>query len=161
MSNSNPNMAHGSEFQSVLYYKFVFQKQYSKDELAIFLNKAPDTVYRYCAGFLPITADVARDIIKFIASKNPKDTELLDFFCRSAGFIAIPVAQGKLFTPRDRRDHELGLSILNGEIIKEVETAYKDGRMERPEYKRISKTITRLIQEAKELEEHIKSEVRG
>jgi hypothetical protein len=160
MSNDNPNIVHGSEMQSVLYYKFVFQKQYSKDELAIFLNKAPDTVYRYCSGHLPIPADAARDIIRFVAEKNPKDTELLDFFCRPAGFIAVPVAQGKLFTRKDRRDHELQISVLNGETIKQIEAAYKDGKLSRAEFQAVSRTLSRLIQEAKELEQHLKDEVR-
>jgi hypothetical protein len=156
----NPNSALTSEFQSLLYYKFTFRKEYDKNELAIFLGKAPDTVQRYCSGRLPVTADAAREIIRFIAKKNPKDTEFLEFFCLEAGFLPLPISKGKL-SSEEREKDQIRLSILNGQALKEIEDAYEDGRLERLELKRIERALTRLQEKAGELKEKIAKEVKG
>ncbi len=155
---SNPNNNGNSEFQSLLYYKFTFKKEYDKNELAIFLGKAPDTVQRYCSGRLPVTADVAKEIIKFIALKNPEDTELLDFFCVEAGFVPIRAAKGKI-TKEEKEKDEIKLSILSGLALKEIEEAFEDGRLELSELRRIEKALTKLQQKAAELKEKIRREV--
>lgn len=153
----NPNSSLTSEFQSLLYYKFTFKKEYDKNELAIFLAKAPDTVQRYCSGRLPVTADTARDIIRFIAKKNPKDTEFLEFFCLEAGFLPLPISKGKL-TKEEREKDQIRLAILNGQALKEIEDAFNDGKLERHELKKIEKALTRLQEKAGELKEKIRKE---
>ena len=153
----NPNSSLSSEFQSLLYYKLTFKKEYDKNELAIFLGKAPDTVQRYCSGRLPVTADTARDIIRFVAKKNPKDTEFLEFFCLEVGFIPLPISKGKP-TKEEREKDEIRLSILNGQALKEIEDAFEDGKLERLELKRIEKALTRLQEKAGELKEKIRKE---
>lgn len=155
----NPNNSLSSEFQSLLYYKFTFKKEYDKNEAAIFLDKSPDTIQRYCSGRLSIPIDVGRGFIRFVYKKNPKDTELVEFFCLPH-FLPIPTV-GVKPSSESIRLKEIKLSIINGKTIEEIEKALKDGKVDRNEYKKAHQLLTGLRQIAAELDEVLKKEVRG
>jgi len=84
-----------SEFQRLLYTLFIYEKKFNIVELAEFLNRKPDTCYAYCEGELRLHVDDARRIVRFIASKDPKETRLVDYFINAAGLMALPRVDGK------------------------------------------------------------------
>jgi hypothetical protein len=157
-SEHNPNIPHGSGLQSVLYYKLVFKHEYSRDELAVYLNKAPDTVYRYCAGLLPVSPDIARGIIRFIAEKNPEDIELLEFYVPPGYIVIKEPADPQTPATKSRKDHELVLSIETGRSIEAIEEAFEDGKLTKIEGKHISAHLRNLAQKALALDRKLKGE---
>jgi len=76
----NANYGNFSEFQSLCWYVIGNKKRYKIEDLAIFLNKAPDTIQKYINGTNRIWADLGRDIVQFVAKQNPEDTEFAEFF---------------------------------------------------------------------------------
>jgi len=155
----NPNIPHASDFQSLLNYKFNFKGQYDKNEAAIFIDRRPDTVQKYCNGKLSIPADIARDLIKFIASKNQRDAELLEFFCLPAGYLPIPSVEVKI-CEETRRIKQIGLSIFNGKALEAIEEIYSDNKVEKNEYKKVHRLLTKIRELAAELDEQIKTEAK-
>lgn len=155
----NPNNSPSSEFQSLLYYKFTFNKEYSKDEAAIFLNKAPDTIQKYCSGRLAIPIDAARDLIKFVYKKNPNDFELIRFFLPS-GILAIHEVEIKSHQKATWRDKLLKISSLLGDAVKEFKKAKEDGRINKNEYKPIHKLLTEMRRVEAELDKETEKEIK-
>lgn len=160
----NPNQLLKSEFQFLLGVKFRYCKkgekpQYDYKELAPFLNKQPDTVCRWINQTNPIPVDHAKDTINFIASKNPSDLELSEFFC-PPGHIIIPTVDYKA-SHEERRKIQNNLVIYVGEAFKELEKAHEDDEVEKKEYPPIHKWLTKIRQLAAELDEMTKNEVRG
>lgn len=105
---------------------------------------------RYCSGRLPIPVDNARDLIRFVVQKNPKDIELLEFFCPPGYLPTQTVEHSKSI--ENTQEKELELSVLNGKSIEAIEDANKDGIVDKQEAKRTHKLLTRLRQVAAELD---------
>lgn len=159
----NPNQLLKSEFQFLLAVKFRYCKkgekpQYDYKELAPFLNKKPDTISRWIAQTNPIPVDHAKDTINFVASKNPKDLELAEFFC-PPGHIIIPIVEHKV-TNEERQKLQNNLIIYIGEAFKELESAHEDDRVEPKEYPLIHKWLIKIRQAAAELDEMTKQEIK-
>ncbi len=155
----NPLNNGNSDFQSLLHYKVGYQKQYDVNEIALFLNRSPDTIRRYINGTKIMPPDLIRALIRFVLEKNPKDLEFLNFFCLPAGYIPIQSAEYKV-CKKDIKQQEIDMSILNGKAIDCIEKAYADGKIDRNEWKAIHKLLTQVRQVAAELDEKIKKEIR-
>jgi hypothetical protein len=156
----NPNLSSGSEFQSVLYYKFIFKHEYSKDELAVFLNKAPDTAYRYCSGHLPVTADLARDIIEFVHSKNPEDSELEAFFLGRINKVAVAAPDADNTEHGPTQDQEFALMLSTGRAADMIERAFGDKKYTKAEHRNIRAELRRVAQKALGLEKKLAGEAK-
>lgn len=153
------NHYRGSDFQRLLWNVFIYQRRYSKDELAIYLNKAPDTVLAYCQGELRLHVDLVREIIRFVAEKNPEDTELLDFFLRPAGRISVREAEARVSLNGTRKDLLLRHSILTGRLQDEVERSYADNHLEKAELRRIRKILDQQNELLAEIGEKAKGDL--
>ena len=74
---------------------FYYDKRYDKREIAEFLGIAVDTFHAYCNGDLRLHIDVARAVATWIAGKNPKDRDLIDYLLPE-GFVSIPILKGNM-----------------------------------------------------------------
>lgn len=148
----------GSAFQAICYYKFGHRKQYSVRELASFLSIGEEYAYKLIGGTKPITADIARKIVEFVASKNPQDTELLEFFCPD-GLVPVRTPAGRHAPASTLEKDQIVLSILNGEALKAIEEALGDGRIDRAESQRIERRLNQLLAKGAELREKIRKEI--
>lgn len=147
----------GSAFQAICYYKFGHRKQYSVRELASFLSIGEEYAYKLIGGTKPITADIAKKIIEFVAAKNGLDTELLEFFCPD-GLIPVRTPAGRRAPTSSLEKDQILLSILNGDALKSIEEALGDGKIDRAESRRIERTINRLLAKGAELKERVRRE---
>lgn len=149
----------GSAFQAICYYKFGHRKQYSIRELASFLSIGEEYAYKLIGGTKPITADIAKKIIEFIAVKNGQDTELLEFFCPD-GLIPVRTPPGRRAPASTLEKDQILLTILNGDALKSIEEAIEDGKIDRVESRRIERAINRFLAKGAELKEKIRAEAR-
>jgi hypothetical protein len=154
----NPNYPYFTEFQSMLSCKFKTKELYDVDELAVFINRAPDTTERYISGVCRISPDMAKKIVAFVLSKNPYDTELLRFFCPK-GF-SIVRDEDKELTPKERQAYELSIASLTGITIDRIEKAYEDGKVTKLEFRDIKPLAEELRQRIAELAMKIEGEVK-
>ena len=114
-----------------------------------------DSPYRYIRGERIIPPDRIIDLINVT-----KEIRFLQFFCDPCGYIAIPAITAKP-CKKSIRLKEIKLSIINGKTIEEIENALEDGKVDRNEYKKAHQLLTGIRQIAVELDEILKSEVRG
>jgi hypothetical protein len=139
---------------------FAYNRVYDKNELAIYLNKAPDTILAYCEGELPLCLDEAERIIAFVSTKDPKDTTLIDVFAKPGKFIAIPFpTNGHTHEGDSIQELKEDLPILSGETLRAIKKAYSDRKIDRADFMLIEKHINHQIQTEKELLEKLRREV--
>lgn len=151
--NSNPNNGQLSGFTVLMYHHFILKKKYRVDDVARDMRIATDTLYRYVRGENVIPPDRVADLIRVTG-----DVDFLDFFCEPSGYVPVPAVKAKVTTDTLTHDQVL-LAILNGEAIKAVDEALRDGTVTRDEARHIDKHLTRLQAKAAELREKIRKEL--
>ena len=149
----NPNHDGNYGFQSLLYYKFILKKRFRVDAVAREMQIATDTLYRYVRGENIMPPDRIIDLVKATG-----DAELLEFFCEPCGYVPVRAVLGKP-SPAEREKDQIRLSILTGQALKEIEDAYEDGKIGKPELRRMDRALARIQQKSAELREKLKKEV--
>ena len=150
----NPNNDGSIGFSSLLYVNFIIKKKYRVDETAKGMQIATDTLYRYVRGENIIPPDRIIDLVKVTG-----DTEYLEFFCLPVDYIPVPVVVHAGLLKEDREKKELDLAIHVGRALESIESAYKDGRIEKREHKEIHRHLTDIRKRAVELDQSIANEV--
>jgi len=107
-----------SDFQRLMWTVFFYEKAYSKNDLAAYLDVAVDTLHAYCNGDLRLHVDAARKVVQFVAGLNPKDRRFTNYFLKGTGLSAIPVDIGETLD---------GIICLAVDLRKKVKAAVKSG----------------------------------
>lgn len=160
--NSNPNVPHGTDWQSLMNYRFNVQHnggRLDKKLIASELDIKTDTFQRHLNGTISSNADFVRRCTHAIMKHYPTETEFAEFFIPD-DYVVIRRDAVINRNPEDRKKQQITLSILTGQIQELIETAYEDGKIEGKEHAAIYRKARSLIQVVTELEQIILNEVR-
>lgn len=158
MSNSNPNVPHGTDWQCLMNYKFNLQREgrrLDKKIIAHELEIKEDTFQRHLNGTIQSNGDFVRDLTRAVLKHYPSELEFIEFFLPS-GFRIVhekEIQDGK-------NEHQIvEVSILSGKVQEIVEQAYADGKIDKAESKSISRKVANLQHVLTEINEKIKGEI--
>ena len=156
--NSNPNVPHAGDWQSLCNYKFNVQNAHQrldKKLIASELDIKVDTLQRHLNGILRSNPDFVRDFTRAVLRHYADELEFIQFFL-PPGFEVVRESHIK----SKNKPNLLSLSILVGEIQRRVKEAHEDGHVDKQEFRGIDKSLRSLRQVATELDEKIRAEVR-
>lgn len=157
--NTNPNIEHSSDFQSVINYLINYaphEKRPDKKSLAAEMELKTDTLQKHCNGRIGSNADFARDLIKAASAAFPDlALELINFFLPE-GFRVVRDEDVKGGSEEAKLTD---LSILVGKVQDRTSAAYKDKRITRAEHRDICRLACELKRKATEIEEKVKGDI--
>ena len=131
------------ELSSILYYKFIFKKEYEIRPVAKKMHISPDSLYRYCRGEVNMTIDKLKSLIDITG-----DEDLKDYLAKELGI-------------RDKnnniniKDAETSLFISIADLIREINVAIEDGVIDDKEFRILNDKINKNIQDLENLKSKI------
>jgi len=82
--NGNPNVPHGSDFQSLMNYRLQLARKgnglLDRARIASMMDIQDNTLYKHAAGLIPTNCDFARNLNAAVAKLYPEDLEFQQFF---------------------------------------------------------------------------------
>ena len=151
--NSNLNSSPIPGFSALLYYHFIIKKRYRVSDVAKEMRIADDTLYRYIRGENVMPPDRVVDLI--LATH---EVEFLEFYTEPCGYAAVPIGRVKPSGETYEKD-SIVLTLNNADVLRAIDKALKDGKIDRLDARIIERALTRLITKAAEMKEKLKKEV--
>ena len=128
-------------FQSLLYYKFTHSKQHRVDETAEKMGIASSTLYGYTEGRSTFPVDLLHRL--YNATQDP---EFLSVATDGTDYMAVP-RPGAEPNGRALVWEAADVSMIAGELLKHIDEAQSDGRLDDLERRRLKQLANRGIKE--------------
>ena len=145
-------MIYHKGFQSLLYYKLIQSKRFRVDETADKMGISPATLYGYAEARSTFPVDLLGKL--YNATKDP---EFLTFVIDDTDCMAVPRPQAEA-KGRSLVWEAADVSMIGGELLKQIDEALSDGRIDEPERKRLNQLANRGLKEFQDVINHLEQD---